>query len=279
MENATAQHIKLRKFRDMPFCWQDKEALRLIRDRLPRKEQSSARNIYLALTEIASDKGTDNPAIFLQEIAYYSGISERTIRKHLNSLAKLGLVTKPPQEKNADGKYKPVKVGLVSVGEEKSAKTTTSPSETSGKDRGKIGTETSDIKKVVKSKITVSSKEDRKQASKSSQKISKKEELKHGNQEIQEFKKIVLAELGVNLIGKYRSVNQSYWNALMLLTPRNNKGEFKEGRKWLADNWRTNLQTFLKRLKMENERIVQNIQYADTLYSQVKFYVENNGQL
>jgi len=52
------EEILLREFRKMPFCWQDKPILKLINNEVSRRELPQVRNIYLTLTEIASNQNT-----------------------------------------------------------------------------------------------------------------------------------------------------------------------------------------------------------------------------
>jgi hypothetical protein len=64
--------IILREFRKMPFCWQDKPILRQINSNVSRKELSQIRNLYLTLTEIASNQNTEEVGLYLFDIANIS---------------------------------------------------------------------------------------------------------------------------------------------------------------------------------------------------------------
>lgn len=86
----------VRIFRQYPFCWQDKPALRLLRQqwkegKLTAAEHVKLRNLYLSLTEIESDFGQQEIRGFTRLIHHYSGLSEDFIPKGVKFLEKLGL--------------------------------------------------------------------------------------------------------------------------------------------------------------------------------------------
>ena len=88
----------VRDLRSKAWCWQDKEAVRLIR----RHWQSAppeattlaaALGIYLVLTELASN--SNNPAAFSvprRRMADLAGVSERTLLRYIRAFEALGLL-------------------------------------------------------------------------------------------------------------------------------------------------------------------------------------------
>ena len=85
--------IQPRSTRDGPFCWQSKEARRLIRQRFEESNcVSSALSIYDALCELASDAEAESfPAATLL-IANTSGLGKRTAQQILPRLKSIGLI-------------------------------------------------------------------------------------------------------------------------------------------------------------------------------------------
>lgn len=83
---------KLRgKPRGTPFCWQGKNALRLICQQCD--EVSSALATYLALTWISSDSNSDTFTAAHGYIASRAGLSVRTVQARLADLQRIGLIT------------------------------------------------------------------------------------------------------------------------------------------------------------------------------------------
>lgn len=107
------EEILLREFRKMPFCWQDKPILKLINDKVSRRELPQVRNIYLTLTEIASNQNTQWVIIYLFDIAKISWLSEPTIQKWLEILKRLWIVYYEPQQRWQDGKFKQKEISLL----------------------------------------------------------------------------------------------------------------------------------------------------------------------
>jgi hypothetical protein len=84
---------KLRLIRDSPFCWQHKETLEIIRDAFDStNDVSSALAVYLALSESASDFGSDTFTATKALIAHKAGLSVRTVQRLLNGFEQLGIV-------------------------------------------------------------------------------------------------------------------------------------------------------------------------------------------
>src|SRR5437667_456982 len=76
-----------RSTKDGPFCWQNKHVLRAIRDHFDATNNvSSALAVYLALTEIASDKQSELFDRRIGDIAARAGVSYKTANKVLHRL-------------------------------------------------------------------------------------------------------------------------------------------------------------------------------------------------
>jgi len=80
-----------------PFAWIEKGKLRMIGDVFSQKpgsinSASSARSLYLALTEIASDRQSDRYEASQPPIAVRAGLSVSTVRRLLPVFGQLGLV-------------------------------------------------------------------------------------------------------------------------------------------------------------------------------------------
>lgn len=73
----------------------------------------SCKMIYVALS-IASRKqqNTSCIEIYRHEIERYASLSDRTVRRYLPELEKIGLIKVEPQDRMADGKYKKCKIWL-----------------------------------------------------------------------------------------------------------------------------------------------------------------------
>jgi hypothetical protein len=76
-QNQTNQH-KVRDYRELPFAYQDKPALRYMRQQWLDKQISTddfrnLRNIYMALTEIASNKASQTIDAPNKMLLTYSG--------------------------------------------------------------------------------------------------------------------------------------------------------------------------------------------------------------
>ncbi len=62
---------------------------------------ASARSVYLALTQIASDRQNDTFTVATFAIAQRAGVSPKTVRRMIETLKKLGLVK--TRARSADG--------------------------------------------------------------------------------------------------------------------------------------------------------------------------------
>ncbi len=83
----------LRSTKDSPFCWQSKIALKLITETLEESgHATSARSVYLALTELASDAQSDTFQVRKALIAHRSSVSVSTVSRLLPKLEELGLI-------------------------------------------------------------------------------------------------------------------------------------------------------------------------------------------
>jgi hypothetical protein len=74
-----------------PFCWQEKGALRLIRQSF-EGDTSSALLTYVALTEIASDQKSETFQASASYIASKAKLTSRTVTKFIEPLEKLKLI-------------------------------------------------------------------------------------------------------------------------------------------------------------------------------------------
>ncbi len=76
-----------------PFAWQDKRALRKIRDSFDSANTiASALGTYIALTVVASDKQAEEFTTTEAWLANLSGFSQRTIGDRIDDLARIGLI-------------------------------------------------------------------------------------------------------------------------------------------------------------------------------------------
>ena len=78
----------------VPFAWQDKRVLRLIRENCA--EYHSALSVYVALTVVASDKESAEFQTTHQWIAMQSGLSVSTVKSRLKDLSQIGAVVVKP---------------------------------------------------------------------------------------------------------------------------------------------------------------------------------------
>ena len=107
--------VRERKFREVSFVYQDKPALRLIRDKTKDNLKAGANllALYYALTWVASDRGISSFEATWQELEKYSRISKRTLQRYVRDLERWGLVK---IERRSCGKQKlPNKFTLLSI--------------------------------------------------------------------------------------------------------------------------------------------------------------------
>jgi hypothetical protein len=76
-----------------PWCWCEKAILRLITETFAESNQAaSARSLYLAMTELASDQQSDVFTVPGALIAYKAGLSVRTVERLMHGLEHLEIV-------------------------------------------------------------------------------------------------------------------------------------------------------------------------------------------
>jgi HTH domain len=78
-----------------PFCWLEKRKLRIIADVFAEGRLgalTSARSVYLALSEIASDRQNDTFTVATSYIAQRAGVTSKTVRRVIKILKRLGFV-------------------------------------------------------------------------------------------------------------------------------------------------------------------------------------------
>ncbi len=88
--SISADTGQLRCIRDCPFAWQEKQALRAIREYC--EDCKTALLVYFTLTCIASDKAKETFEVTHQWIASMCGLSEKTVRKRLKDLKRLDVI-------------------------------------------------------------------------------------------------------------------------------------------------------------------------------------------
>ena len=87
--------VKVRDLRVATWCWQEKEALRLMRDYYTGHMLVAMRSFYLALTEIVSDHGRQSDIRTaelrggMRAICTYSGLTYETAVKAREKLKQL----------------------------------------------------------------------------------------------------------------------------------------------------------------------------------------------
>jgi hypothetical protein len=89
--SARLQHARSTK--DGPWCWQIKAALKLIGEIFSESNQlASARSLYLALTQLASDHGSETFTESKALIAHKAGLSISTVNRLLKAFEELRLI-------------------------------------------------------------------------------------------------------------------------------------------------------------------------------------------
>ena len=84
---------------EAPYCWQNKEALRKIRDAFDSTGNvGSAIAVYCALTEIASDRESETFDGGTGFLSYKSGIGTTTVKKVLKGLREIKVINYPMQD-------------------------------------------------------------------------------------------------------------------------------------------------------------------------------------
>ena len=111
---------KVRDYREAPFAYQDKPALRYMRQewldkRVGDDAYRNLRNVYCALTEIASNKASQTIEASNKTLRVYSGLKDwRTIKKCLDKLEEWAFVA-ITKTRGEDAKFKPRSITLLSV--------------------------------------------------------------------------------------------------------------------------------------------------------------------
>ena len=78
-----------------PFCWLGKRQLRTLADVFAEGKivsLAAARSVYLALSEIASDKQSDTFIVATSYIAQRAGVTSKTVRRMVKSFKRLGFL-------------------------------------------------------------------------------------------------------------------------------------------------------------------------------------------
>jgi hypothetical protein len=99
----------MNKSKCTPFCWQDKRALRIIREQ--SEDYGTALAVYVALSVVASDLQRDQFETTHSWLAQIAGLSERTIRRRLEDLKRIGLVTISTPKLKAPSTYTLLTIG------------------------------------------------------------------------------------------------------------------------------------------------------------------------
>ena len=82
-----------RPCKERPWCWCEKTVLRMITETFAESNQAvSARSLYLALCELASDKQSDTFTVNKALIAHKAALSVKTVERLLHGLEEVALV-------------------------------------------------------------------------------------------------------------------------------------------------------------------------------------------
>ena len=107
-----------------PFCWQSKEALRLIRRYMEGKDQwlkiSSRLVFYLALCEMASNKGSESFVCSQKSLKDLCGLSEHTQTEIIKDLESAGVITACSPPNGVQGQKRYTLLSRSEVGSERS---------------------------------------------------------------------------------------------------------------------------------------------------------------
>jgi hypothetical protein len=97
---------RLRKL-EPPFCWQSKEALRRIREYMEGRDQwslvQSRLLLYVALCEMASNRGTESFTVSQKALSNLSGLSARSQSESLRDLVAAGVIAMRDPEHGGRG--------------------------------------------------------------------------------------------------------------------------------------------------------------------------------
>lgn len=138
--------MKGRNINDGLFGWYEKWAMKLIEDRLDRKQQASCKLIYIAICSFSAKSGNANEIeCYKFDLARFASVSERTVQRYLPDLEKIGLIKVSPQDRMSDGRYSKIRIWLA-----KANPSAGHMEESSRKVRGKFADTKSDIYKEKK---------------------------------------------------------------------------------------------------------------------------------
>ena len=104
-----------RQFRESPFCWQSKEVLRQIKKKYPPRLRPTRLSVYLALTQIESDFGSEYIRNYSRTISSYCGVNRNLVSKILKEYESLGILS-IENERDKKGRFVSQKVTLMSSG-------------------------------------------------------------------------------------------------------------------------------------------------------------------
>lgn len=95
--------IQNRKIGNFPFCWQDKTILRFLANTYKEhpKKLRTARSIYLALTELASNQGEESTFnAYRNQIGQLSGSSASTVDRYVKDFISFLILSKENRKKD-----------------------------------------------------------------------------------------------------------------------------------------------------------------------------------
>ncbi len=90
----------LRDIKGTPFCWQEKEIMRVIRENYMGEKRTTAIAIYQCVTEIASNNGNNAFTAYNSQVAELSGKSRSTIKIYVKQFITLGILEKNTRKFN-----------------------------------------------------------------------------------------------------------------------------------------------------------------------------------
>jgi hypothetical protein len=106
------ENIKIRVFRDNPFCWQNKGVLRLIQKKYKGQKLTSRVAVYTVLTQIASDSSSEDYETWGIKIMEMAGVGYTTLRTIFNEFGDMKIL-KREQERTKKGTYGKLEVTLL----------------------------------------------------------------------------------------------------------------------------------------------------------------------
>lgn len=92
----------MRSTRKQPWCWQEKEVLRYLRNNYSGSELVKLRTLYGALTEIDSDCNGKDIEDYNKTIHNYSGLSIKWIPRGLKELQDMNIIMIIEEESRID---------------------------------------------------------------------------------------------------------------------------------------------------------------------------------